>query len=69
MHLYQDASRAPAERAKDLLGLLTLEEKVAQLSGIWAYELLTDFIFDEKKAANRMANGIGRSRGRAAAPA
>jgi len=60
MHLYQDASKAPAERAKDLLGLLTLEEKVAQLSGIWAYELLTDFIFDEKKAANRMAHGIGQ---------
>ncbi len=60
MHPYQDSARSPEERAKDLLALLTLEEKVAQLSGIWAYEVLTDFAFDETKAKKRMGWGIGQ---------
>lgn len=60
MHPYQNSALSPEERAKDLLKRLTLEEKVAQLSGIWAYEVLTDFRFDEAKAARRMAHGIGQ---------
>ncbi len=60
MYPYQDSGNSPAARAKDLVSRLTLEEKVAQLSGIWAYEVLTDFVFDEAKARNRMAHGIGQ---------
>ena len=60
MHPYQNSALLPEERAKDLLAQLTLEEKVAQLSGIWAYEVLTDFRFDESKAGMRMAHGIGQ---------
>ncbi len=32
---YQDPSRSPADRAKDLLARMTLDEKVAQLHGLW----------------------------------
>ncbi len=60
MRVYQDSANAPEIRAQDLLQHLTLEEKVAQLSGIWAYEVLTDFQFDTEKAANRMGHGIGQ---------
>lgn len=60
MRPYQDSALAPEERANDLLRELTLEEKVAQLSGIWAYEVLTDFQFDEAKAKKRMTSGIGQ---------
>jgi len=60
MRPYQDSALAPEERANDLLKELTLKEKVAQLSGIWAYEVLTDFQFDEAKAKKRMASGIGQ---------
>lgn len=33
--LYKDASKTPEERVADLLPRMTLEEKVAQLKGIW----------------------------------
>ena len=60
MHPYQNSALSPQERALDLLKQLTLEEKVAQLSGIWAYEVLTDFRFDVSKAGRRMTHGIGQ---------
>jgi beta-glucosidase len=60
MHPYQDTGTSPEARARDLVSRLTLEEKVAQLSGIWAYEVLTNFVFDEAKAKNRMGHGIGQ---------
>ena len=34
-HPWQDTRRSPAERAGALIPLMTLEEKVAQLAGIW----------------------------------
>ena len=33
---YLDSSLTPEERAEDLLGRLSVEEKVYQISGIWA---------------------------------
>ena len=33
---YLDSSLTPEERAEDLLGRLSIEEKVYQISGIWA---------------------------------
>ena len=32
---WRDPSREPGERVADLLGRMTLEEKLAQLAGIW----------------------------------
>jgi len=33
--VWRDPSRPAAERAEDLLGQMTLEEKAAQLTSIW----------------------------------
>lgn len=60
MDTFRNASLSAAERTADLMGRMTLEEKVAQLSGIWVYETLTGSEFDPEKAAARMAHGIGQ---------
>ena len=33
--LYKDASLSPQERADDLLSRMTLDEKIAQVTGAW----------------------------------
>ena len=48
------------ERADNLLSLMTLEEKIAQLGSYWVYELLDGQIFDAEKARPRLAHGIGQ---------
>ncbi|MDD3410731.1 MAG: glycoside hydrolase family 3 N-terminal domain-containing protein [Eubacteriales bacterium] len=58
--MYKDASLSPKERAKELLGLMTLEEKCAQLGSIWAYEVVTNDRYDEKKADEKFADGMGQ---------
>jgi len=60
MDTFRNASLSAAERTADLMGRMTLEEKVAQLSGIWVYETLSGSEFDPEKAAARMAHGIGQ---------
>jgi beta-glucosidase len=56
---YQDASQPIAGRVADLLGRMTLDEKLAQLGSAWVFELLIDMTFDEAKADSLMANGLG----------
>ena len=36
MEIYKDVNRTPKERAKDLLGKMSLEEKMGQIVGAWA---------------------------------
>jgi beta-glucosidase len=60
MESYKNASLPTAKRVDDLVGLMTLREKVAQLSGIWAYEVLKDFHLDLGRSAARMGEGIGQ---------
>lgn len=60
MAKWNDTSLSSDERASALLADMTLEEKAGQLSGVWAYEVLTDFLFDENKANNRLGMGIGQ---------
>jgi beta-glucosidase len=48
------------ERVEDLLSRMTIEEKVAQLSAIWVYELFENMAFSEDKAKKVMENGIGQ---------
>ncbi len=60
--VYRDASRPVEERVADLVGRMTLEEKVAQLMCIWMdkNELLDDSgRFVAAKAAEHLPHGIG----------
>ena len=56
---YRDATRPIDERVDDLLGRMTLEEKVAELTGILPFELLGPTGLDEQKFDAHLADGIG----------
>jgi len=64
--VYKDASKSPEERVVDLLSKMTLEEKAAQMMGVWndKKETLIDengnFDFDKAKKAYAHGNGIGQ---------
>lgn len=58
--IYRDPSAAIADRVADLLGQMTLEEKVAQLGAVWLTSLITDDAFDTDRAATRLSDGIGQ---------
>jgi beta-glucosidase len=60
MEDYKNHSLPTAKRIEDLVGRMTLREKVAQLSGIWAYEILKDCRLDLGKSTARMGEGIGQ---------
>lgn len=49
-----------SQRTDDLLGRMTLDEKLAQLTSCWMQELLTDGTLDPHKAADRLQFGIGQ---------
>ena len=53
--IYQDASQPIDIRVQDLLGRMTLEEKLAQLGSRWIYELN-----DKQRAAEYLQHGIGQ---------
>lgn len=56
---YLDPQRDVEARLEDLLGRMTLAEKLAQLTGIWCAELVGERGFDEARAAERLADGVG----------
>jgi beta-glucosidase len=56
---YRDANATAEERVADLLDRMTLEEKVAQLGGVWITDLVSPSGFDEARASTHLANGIG----------
>ncbi|MCL4520400.1 MAG: glycoside hydrolase family 3 C-terminal domain-containing protein [Firmicutes bacterium] len=58
--LYRDPRASVEARVSDLLGRMTVEEKIAQLSAIWVYEVLDDGVLVEKEATARMGLGIGQ---------
>ncbi|MDG2028416.1 MAG: glycoside hydrolase family 3 N-terminal domain-containing protein [Acidimicrobiales bacterium] len=58
--LYKDASAGVGERVTDLLGQMTLDEKVAQLGAIWLTSLVNDETFDDDAVAERLQHGIGQ---------
>ncbi|MCC9076864.1 glycoside hydrolase family 3 C-terminal domain-containing protein [Litorilinea aerophila] len=58
--IYRNPARSPQERARDLLSHMTLEEKVAQLTSVWVYEVLDDLAFSPQKAAAKLGDGIGQ---------
>ena len=58
--IYRDPNASIDDRVADLLGRMTLEEKVAQLGAIWLTALVQDETFDADHVAEALANGIGQ---------
>ncbi len=58
--LYQNPEAGIDERVGDLLSLMTLEEKVAQLGAIWLFQLAPDGKFNDDHVAGELANGVGQ---------
>jgi beta-glucosidase len=54
-----NGSAGAASRVADLLGHMTLEEKVAQLGGTWVTALVREDRFDPALARERLAHGTG----------
>ena len=57
--VYRDTTRPVDERVEDLLARMTLEEKVAQLTGILPFDLLGATGLDEQRFEEHLAEGIG----------
>ena len=60
--VYRDATQPVAERIADLIGRMTVEEKVAQITAVWADKHRMEgnsFTFDPTKAGEVMPHGIG----------
>ncbi len=60
---YQDASRSPQERVSDLLGRMTLEEKLGQIMCFAEARAMEDGkgFFDARKASQVFPDGIGHA--------
>src|SRR5438105_6310591 len=57
---YRDPSMPLEERVEDLLGRMSLDEKLAQLGCLWSTALVADDTFDADFVAARMPHGIGQ---------
>jgi beta-glucosidase len=59
--LYLDAQRPTADRVDDLLGRMTLAEKIAQLGSVWVYEIQDDDqSLSRTRLDTRLGEGIGQ---------
>ncbi len=56
---YLDATQPLEERVRDLLLRMTLDEKLAQLGGVWSTSLIEDGQFSEPRACEKLAQGTG----------
>ena len=54
------STRSIAKRVSDLLGQMTLDEKLAQLGSCWIYDLQTKGEFDPHKVQGKLKLGIGQ---------
>jgi beta-glucosidase len=57
---YRDPSRAVAERVEDLLGRMTLAEKIAQLGSVWVFQLTDGPTLSEERAGELLRDGLGQ---------
>jgi beta-glucosidase len=56
---YRDPARSTDARVADLLGRMTLEEKIAQLGGVWVTELVRGDHFEPALAREKLRHGTG----------
>ena len=56
---YRNATQSLEERVRDLLSRMTLDEKLAQLGGVWSTGLIEDGQFSEARAREKLAQGTG----------
>jgi beta-glucosidase len=56
---FRDATLPIAERVADLLGRMTLEEKVGQLGSAWVFQLADGTSLDTEKAPVLLRHGLG----------
>lgn len=54
------STEAVSKRISDLLSQMTLDEKLAQLTSYWVYELQTNGELDSQKVENKLKIGIGQ---------
>src|SRR5215212_5055309 len=52
--------RSISKRVNDLLGQMTLDEKLAQIGSYWFYELQTKGQLDQQKVQEKLRHGIGQ---------
>ncbi len=57
---YRDPHVSVADRVADLLGRMTLEEKVAQLGSAWVFQLADGTSLDTEKAGELLRHGLGQ---------
>jgi beta-glucosidase len=57
--IYRDSARTLDERVRDLVARMTVDEKVAQLAGVWPPEIVTGGAFDAGRAERAIPHGIG----------
>lgn len=57
---YMDATAAIEDRVADLLGIMLLDEKLAQLGCLWSSSFVADGVFDPTEALKLMPHGIGQ---------
>ena len=60
MERFRDPALSLQERVDDLLGRMSLDEKLAQLGCVWSTTLVRDDRFDADYAAAQMPHGIGQ---------
>src|SRR4030043_170470 len=60
MEIYKDASQSIDARTKDLISRMTLDEKIAQIGGIWSFEVLEAGKFSPRRAESLIKNGVGQ---------
>jgi len=58
--IYRDASQPVAARVEDLVARMSLDEKLAQLGGVWITALVRDDRFDVDAAREPLRHGIGQ---------
>ena len=60
VEIYRDPAYSIEKRTDDLLSQMNVDEKIAQLGGIWAMQLLHNSKFSERLAGELINNGIGQ---------